>query len=168
MTKTMLDTPPTTQPPRPTSLTAQPLRTVAAGSFALAVLAGVAEAVVAISTIVAQEGVTDALVTQVTLRGLIFAAALTCAWFLARGRRWAWWALLLGLGVVGLASMVLPMAAALADGASWFTAFEGDVSPAFPVIRALHVLFVLVGVAVMLHPAVRASLGTSSRRQTQS
>ena len=146
-----------------TAPTAQPLRTIAAGAFALAVLAGIAEAVVSVATIVAQDDADAALLTQVAVRGLIFAVALTCAWFLARGRRWAWWALLLGLGVVGLASMVLPMAAALADGASWSTAFEGDVSPVFPVVRALHILSVLVGVAVMLRPEVRASLrGRSS------
>jgi hypothetical protein len=142
-----------------TSRTAQPLRTVAAGAFAFAVLAGIAETVVAVTTIVTQEGADGAVLAQVLVRGLIFAVALTCAWFLAQGRRWAWWALLLGLGVVGLASMVLPMAAALADGASWSTAFEGDVSPVFPVIRALHILSVLVGVVVMLRPEVRASLG---------
>lgn len=144
-------------------VTDQPLRTIAAGAFALAVLAGIAETAVAVTSIVAQHGFDDAVLTQVLIRGLIFAAALTCAWFLARGRRWAWWALLLGLGVVGLASMVLPMAAALADGASWSTAFEGDVSPFFPVIRALHILFVLAGVAVMLRPEVRASLGGRKR-----
>jgi hypothetical protein len=55
--------------------------------------------------------------------------------------------------------MVLPMGAALADDASWSTAFEGDVSPVFPVIRALHILSVLVGVVVMLRPEVRTSLG---------
>ncbi|GAA4709964.1 hypothetical protein APR04_001002 [Promicromonospora umidemergens] len=134
------------------------LRTLSAAAFALAVLAGVAETVVAVSSIVAQDGTDGAVVAQALVRGLIFAAALVCAWFLARGRRWAWWALLLGLGMVGLASMVVPMATALADGASWSTAFEGDVSPAFPVIRALHILFVLVGVGVMLRPEVRASL----------
>jgi hypothetical protein len=138
--------------------TNQPLRTAAAGAYALAVLAGIAETVVAITSIVAQEGLDGAVVAQALVRGLIFAAALTCAWFLARGRRWAWWALLLGLGVVGLASMVLPMAAALADGASWSTAFESDVSPVFPAIRALHILFVLAGVGLTLQPAVRGSL----------
>lgn len=143
--------------------TAQPLRTVAAGAFALAVLAGIAETAVAVTSIVTQQGFDDAVLTQVMVRGLIFAAALVCTWYLAQGRRWAWWALLLGLGVVGLASMVVPMAAALADGASWSTAFEGDVSPAFPVIRALHILFVLAGVAVMLRPEVRASLGGRKR-----
>ncbi|MFC8801469.1 hypothetical protein ACFT2C_27360 [Promicromonospora sp. NPDC057138] len=153
MTETAAHHPPTTQP----------LRTIAAGAFALAVLAGIAEAVVAVTSIVAQQEFDDAVLTQVMVRGLIFAAALACAWFLAQGRRWAWWALLLGLGVVGLASMVLPMAAALADGASWSTAFEGDVSPAFPVIRALHIMFVLAGVAVMLRPEVRASLAPTRR-----
>ncbi|MEV0895040.1 hypothetical protein [Promicromonospora sp. NPDC050262] len=141
-----------------TLLTGRSLRIAAAGAFALAVAAGIAEAVVAVTSIVAQQGADDALVTQVVARGLVFAAALTCAWYLARGRRWAWWALLLGLGVVGLASMLLPMAAALADGASWSTVFEGDVAPLFPVIRALHIVSVLTGVTLMLHPAVRASL----------
>ncbi|MFJ3404502.1 hypothetical protein [Promicromonospora sp. NPDC090134] len=141
------------------------LRTSAAGAFALAVAAGIAEAVVAVTSIVTQQGADGALLAQVGLRGLIFAAALTCAWYLARGRRWAWWALLLGLGVVGLASMLLPMAALLADGASWSTAFEGDVSPLFPVIRALHILFVLAGVTLALHPAVRASLGAGAARR---
>ncbi|WP_129789829.1 hypothetical protein [Promicromonospora panici] len=158
MTDTATYGPPTAQPP-----TAPPLRMIAAGAFALAVLAGIAETVVAVTSRVAQQGFDDAVLTQVMVRGLIFAVALVCAWHLARGRRWAWWALLLGLGVVGLASMVVPMAAALADGASWSTAFEGDVSPAFPVIRALHILFVLAGVAVMLRPQVRASLGGQKR-----
>ena len=148
-----------------TLLTGRSLRTSAAGAFALAVAAGIAEAVVAVTSIVAQQGADGALLAQVGLRGLIFAAALTCAWYLARGRRWAWWTLLLGLGVVGLASMLLPMAALLADGASWSTAFEGDVSPLFPVIRALHILFVLAGVTLALHPAVRASLGAGAVRR---
>lgn len=138
--------------------TSRPLRTAAAVAFALAVLAGIAETVVAVGSIVAQEGLDGAVVAQAGVRGLIFAAALACAWFLARGRRWAWWALLLGLGVVGLASMVLPMAAALSDGAPWSTAFEGDVSPVFPVVRALHILLVLAGVGLMLLPSVRGSL----------
>jgi hypothetical protein len=149
MTRTVAHHPPTVQP----------LRTIAAGAFALAVLAGIAETVVAVTSIAAQQGFTDAVLTQVLIRGTIFAVALACTWFLAQGRRWAWWALLLGLGVAGLASMVVPMAAALVDGASWSTAFEGDVSPVFPVIRALHILFVLAGVWVMLRPEVRASLG---------
>lgn len=153
------------EPASPTLLTAPSPRTAAAGAFALAVLAGIAETVVAVSSVVAQQGADGALLAQVGVRGLIFAAALTCAWYLARGRRWAWWALLLGLGVVGLGSMLLPMAALLADGASWSTVFEGDVSPVFPVIRALHILFVLAGVALALHPVVRASLGAGGRNQ---
>ena len=147
------------EPASPTLLTAPSLRTAAAGTFALAVLAGIAETAVAFSSIVVRQGADGAVVTQAGVRGLIFAAALACAWNLARGRRWAWWALLLGLGVVGLASMLLPLAAALADGASWSTVFEGDVAPLFPVIRALHIVSVLTGVTLMLHPAVRASLG---------
>lgn len=142
----------------PTSSTAHRLRTAAAGAFALAVLVAIAEAAVAVVSIATQHGADGALVAQVLVRGLIYAAALICSWFLARGRRWAWWALLLGIGVVGLASMVLPMAAALADGASWFTALDGDVSPVFPVLRALHILLVLVGVALLLRGDVRASL----------
>lgn len=146
-----------------TAPTAQPLRTIAAGAFALAVLAGVAETVIALTSIAAEQGLDGAVAAQAVVRGLIFAAALTCARFLAQGRRWAWWALLLGLGVVGLASMLLPMAAALADGASWSVVFEGDVSPFFPAIRGLHILSVLVGVATMLHPEVRASLAGPHR-----
>lgn len=153
------------EPASPTLLTAPSLRTAAAGAFALAVLAGIVETVVAVSSIVARQGFDGAVVVQAGVRGLIFAAALACAWNLARGRRWAWWALLLGLGVVGLGSMLLPMAALLADGASWSTVFEGDVSPVFPVIRALHILFVLAGVTLALHPAVRASLGTGATRR---
>ena len=44
---------------------------------------------VAVTSIVARNGFDDAVLTQVLLRTLIFAAALTCAWFLARGRTWA-------------------------------------------------------------------------------
>lgn len=96
------------------------------------------------------------------LRGAIFAVALACAWFLAQGRRWAWWALLIGLGLLGTASMVLPMASDLANGADLYTALGGDVSAAFPAVRVLHLGFVLAGVVAMLHPEVRTTL--SKRR----
>lgn len=145
-------------------LTGRPLRRAAAGAFALAVLAGIVEAVLAVTAIVARDGFGDALLTQLALRGLVFAAALASAWYLARGRRWAWWVLLLGLGVVGLASMLVPMATALADGASWATVLDADTSPLFPVVRVLHVLLVLAGVTLMLHPAVRASLADGRER----
>ena len=60
--------------------TGRPLRRAAAGAFALAVLAGVVEAVLAVTAVVTRDGFGDALLTQVTLRGLIFAAALASAW----------------------------------------------------------------------------------------
>ncbi|MFI6427845.1 hypothetical protein [Promicromonospora sp. NPDC050880] len=140
-------------------VTGRSLRTVAAGAFVLAVLAGIAEAILAVTSIAGTTGLGGGVLVQVAVRGAVFATALTCAWYLARGRRWAWWALLLGLGGAGLASMLVPMAAALADGASWSTVFDAGTSPLFPAVRALHILSVLVGVTVMLHPGVRASLG---------
>lgn len=133
-------------------------RTLSAAAFALAVLAGIAEGVLSVATIGAQQGIDAGLVAQMVLRGAIFAAALACAWLLARGRRWAWWALLIGLGVLGTASMLLPMAAELAGGLSLYSALGGDTSAAFPVVRVLHIGFVLAGVITMLRPEVRASL----------
>ena len=136
-------------------------RKLAAASFALAVLAGIAEGVLSVAAVGAQ-GIDGGLVAQMIVRGTIFAAALTCAWFLAQGRRWAWWALLVGLGMLGMASMVVPMAAELAGGAGLAGALGGDVSAALPAVRVLHIAFVLVGVVAMLRPDVRASL--SARR----
>lgn len=147
------------------------LRTLSASAFALAVLAGIAEGVVSVAAIQAQQGIDGDLVAQMLLRGLVFAAALVCAWFLARGRRWAWWALLAGLGVLGLASMVLPMAADLAGGATWYDTLGGDTSAVMPAIRVLHIAFVVAGVVAMLQPRVRLSLdgskGSDSARQEQ-
>ncbi|MFD6140400.1 hypothetical protein [Promicromonospora sp. NPDC060271] len=79
------------------------------------------------------------------------------------GRRWAWWALLAGLGVLGLASMVVPMAADLAAGSSWYHTLGGDVSPVLPAIRVVHIAFVVAGVVTMLQPRVRLSLDGAGR-----
>lgn len=154
---------PAATPPGPTRSVprrAVPLRTLSAAAFALAVLAGVAEAVISVGVVTGEQGAgLDAgLTAQLALRGAIFAGALTCAWLLARGRRWAWWALLLGLGLLGTASMALPMAADLVGGASLFSALGGDGSAAFPVVRVLHLGLVVAGVATMLHPDVRTTL----------
>ncbi|MDR7385764.1 hypothetical protein [Promicromonospora iranensis] len=139
------------------------LRTLSATAFALAVLAGIAEGAVSVAAIQAQQGIDGALGAQMAFRGVIFAAALACAWFLARGRRWAWWALLAGLGVLGLASMVLPMAADLAAGGSWYDTLGGDTSAVMPAIRVLHIAFVVAGVVTMLQPRVRLSLDGARR-----
>lgn len=144
-------------------MTETKLRTLSAAAFALAVLAGIAEGAVSVAAIHAQEGIDGGLVIQMAFRGLIFAAALACAWYLAAGRCWAWWALLAGLGVLGLASMVVPMAADLAGGASWYYTLGGDVSPAMPAIRVLHIGFVVAGVVTMLQPRVRLSLDGAGR-----
>jgi hypothetical protein len=149
-------------------MTETKLRTLSAVAFALAVLAGIAEGVVSVAAVHAQQGIDGGLVAQMALRGVIFAAALGCAWFLARGRRWAWWALLLGLGVLGLASMVVPMGADLAGGASWHLTLGGDTSTAMPAIRVLHIAFVLAGVVTMLRPEVRTSLDGASRSARRS
>ncbi|WP_275003458.1 hypothetical protein [Promicromonospora iranensis] len=139
------------------------LRTLSATAFALAVLAGIAEGVVSVAAIQTEQGIDAALGAQMAFRGVIFAAALACAWFLARGHRWAWWALLAGLGVLGLASMVLPMAADLAAGGSWYYTLGGDTSAAMPAIRVLHIAFVVAGVVTMLQPRVRLSLDGARR-----
>ena len=155
----------TLRPAGPRPGTARPVRTrgaalrkLSAAAFALAVLAGIAEGVLSVATIAAQQGVDSGLVAQPVLRGAIFAAALMCAWLLARGRRWAWWALLIGLGVLGTASMLVPMAADLAGGESLYSTLGGDTSAALPAVRVLHIGFVLAGVAAMLPREVRTTL----------
>ncbi|GAB2476102.1 hypothetical protein GCM10027063_16220 [Promicromonospora xylanilytica] len=152
---------------RPAPQRAVPLRTLSAAAFALAVLAGVAEAVLSVGVIVGDQGtagIDPGLAAQLVLRGAIFAGALTCAWLLAQGRRWAWWALLLGLGLLGTASMALPLASDLMGGASLYSALGGDVSAAFPVVRVLHLGLVAAGVVTMLHPDVRTTLSERGRR----
>ncbi|MBE1877210.1 hypothetical protein [Myceligenerans pegani] len=141
-------------------MTEPTFRTLSAIAFALAVLAGIAETAIVLASIDPAQA-DGGLLPQLALRGLVFAGALVCAWFLARGRRWAWWALLLGLGVLGLASMVLPPAAELAAGTGWYDALGGDTSAAFPVLRGLHIALVVTGVAAMIRPEVRGSLGAA-------
>ena len=68
--------------------------------------------------------------------------------------------------MLGLASMMLPMVADLAAGGSWYATLGGDLSAAMPMIRVLHIVFVVAGVVAMLQPRVLLSLAGARSQDT--
>jgi len=110
-------------------------------AWTLAVIAGVAETVLAVSPEIASGEPALDLLPVLALRGLVYGAAAALVIALARRRRWARTALTICLSMIGLASMLLPL---LADVAA------GDVpSPAFLTVRGAHIAAVVIATAAM-------------------
>ncbi len=129
------------------------------GAFALwatAVAAGVVETVLAVGGMVADGSASAAgIAVGVAVRVVVFAAALLVAVRMRRGHHWARIALVLGLGVVGTASMVIGPVRALLRGDSLGSALAeaGAVELLFGASRVVHVAAVLTAVVLMFLPA---------------
>jgi hypothetical protein len=123
---------------------------VACIAFGLAVTAGVTEAVLAVSGFIASGHYPDGMALQILVRVLAYALGYLLVLLLRRGRVFAWWALLIFLGIVGLGSLVVPMIGDLAHGASAYTALGGDGGLAFFLVRVTHIVLVIIGVIGLL------------------
>ncbi|WP_211247344.1 hypothetical protein [Cryptosporangium arvum] len=88
------------------------------------------------------------------VRAVVYTVVLLVVARFWRGRNWARLTLAVGLGVVGMLSLVLEPVSWLADGHSLADALsEGGLALALTIaIRALHVAAVLVGLALMFRP----------------
>lgn len=127
---------------------------VAFGAWLVAVGAGVFET----CSVVAREGLTGDAGGGVAVRTAVFAVAVAVAWQMRAGRRWARITLAVGLGVVGLASLIADPIAWLAAGNSVprLIADSGPADLAFGVSRAVHVAAVLTGLTLMFTPSANA------------
>lgn len=141
--------------PLPITVTGPPPSARAAARLLwLALLAGVVEAGVRAGV---PASVYDAAVSLDALlpRLLLYGAVGWVVWRFLAGRRWAFWVLLVGVGVVGTASLVVePVGWLLAGpdlGAALrgLTAAEGGIALA----RAAHLLAVLAAVVCLLRPS---------------
>jgi hypothetical protein len=132
---------------------------VAFALWLVAVAAGAFETLLVVGRMVADGSGSGAeIVMGVTVRLCIFTAAVITAVYMRRGRGWARIALALGLGVVGMASLVAGPIGRLLQGESVGTLLsQSNASDLlFGVSRALHVIAVLAALVCMFLPASNA------------
>lgn len=127
--------------PRPVS--------IAFAGVVVALLAGVAEALVHTAVALEKaEADVGGLAVGLAVRAAIYLAVLAAAVLMSRGSHPARLALTLGLGVVGLSSLLIePVTAVLDGGIPWSAATPGALLIA--TLRAVHVAAVLVAVPAM-------------------
>ena len=125
----------------------------AAVALALALVAGIVEALAR----AAEAGPTDLMTTLLTFmpRLLLYGVVAVVIRQLLHSRRWALWALLIGIGGIGTASLVVDPIIWLASGpdirgvvAGW-SALEWLAAAA----RTVHLAAVLIAVVLLLRPA---------------
>ncbi len=151
MTSTAFSVRPRTDPPRSVS--------VAFTALVTALLCGVGEAITYIAVRLDRPD-TDigSFATGLAIRGGIYLLVLGVAVRMARGSRWARMVLTFGIGVIGLASLIIePLAAALSAKQI------GDLFDHLTVaaviagtFRTGHILAVLVAIPAMYRPTARA------------
>ncbi|MFI5914271.1 hypothetical protein [Dactylosporangium sp. NPDC051541] len=119
--------------------------------WAVAIGAGIFETVL----VVAGGRAGDGAVAGVAVRVAVFAAAAFAVARMAAGRPWARIALAVGLGVVGLLSLVVDPLLWLADGGSPVAVIResGPVDLLFGASRVVHVAAVLAACVLMFRPA---------------
>ncbi|MEU4739039.1 hypothetical protein AB0G02_01065 [Actinosynnema sp. NPDC023658] len=124
-----------------------------------AVAAGVFETVVAVSQMIADgSGSAAELTVGISIRVVVFTAAVLVAARMRAGRQWARVALVLGLGVLGVASMVVEPLVELLRGERALSDLldAGVVDLAFFASRVVHVTAVYAAVVLMFRPAANA------------
>lgn len=138
------------------SLVEEPPPTVraATASWAAAVGAGVVETIGTVAVLAASPS-EDVAPAEIGMRAVIYTVVLLVMSQFWRGRRWARTALALGLGVVGMLSLVADPIGWLIEGHSLGDALSSaDLSLALLIaIRTLHVAAVVVACVLMFRPA---------------
>lgn len=135
------------------STRSSPPRTVriAFAGMIAAVMSGVVEAACHVASTVSETGLAS-VAGGLAVRAVIYAVVLMVSYRMLRGDRWARALLAVGIGVVGLASLIMePLSALLAGDA-------GSLSTQDPVVvvaRFVHIAAVLVAVPAMFTPSAR-------------
>ncbi|MFI2473801.1 hypothetical protein [Nocardia xishanensis] len=128
---------------------------LAAAGFVVALLAGVGEALArAAMTLERPDADVSSLVIGSAVRGAIYLIVFAIVVRMTRGDRAARLVLALGIGILGLASLLVePLTTLVTDG------LDLSVTPsslAIGTLRTIHVLAVLVAIPAMYAPGARA------------
>ncbi|WP_433524319.1 hypothetical protein ACQPZ2_03825 [Nocardia pseudovaccinii] len=150
MTGTAFSVQPRTDPPRSVS--------VAFTGLVVALLCGVGEAITYTAVQLDRPNADiGSLATGLAIRGGIYLVVLGVAIQMARGARWARLVLTFGIGVIGLASLIIePLAATLS--AKQIGDLFADLTASAVItgtFRTGHILAVLVAIPAMYHPTAR-------------
>lgn len=113
-------------------------------------LAGVAESVIAVATGLLSGSLPPQWPLEIGVHLLVYVVAAVLIALTWRQNRAARWALLILLGIIGTASLVVPMIIELAAGHPLMQALGGDISLAFPFLRAAHIVLVVAGSGALL------------------
>ncbi|MRH86637.1 hypothetical protein GFY24_03980 [Nocardia sp. SYP-A9097] len=124
-----------------------PLLSLAYRAIVVALLAGVGETVVQAATALADSD-GGGIVSGLLIRSAIYLTVLTVAVRMAAGIVWARIVLIIGLGIVGLASLVIEPISAMASGG---ISIDWSIrTVAIGVFRTVHIIAVLVAVPAMV------------------
>jgi uncharacterized membrane protein YidH (DUF202 family) len=125
-----------------------------AGTWFLAVGAGVAESVLGVIGVLSSDDIPwAALVAQIALRTIVYGGLFVVVdKFFRQGRNWSRTLLAVALGIVGMATLVAGPIGWLA-GDRDFDALDLDAGFfAFAVIRSVHVMAVIAAIVLMYQP----------------
>ncbi|MEV4239556.1 MULTISPECIES: hypothetical protein [unclassified Nocardia] len=150
MTGTAFSAQPRTDPPRSIS--------VAFIGLVVALLCGVGEAITYIAVQLDRPNADiGSLATGLAIRGGIYLVVLGVAVQMARGARWAKTVLTLGIGVIGLASLIIEPLAATLSAKQIGDLFDNLTASAVitGTFRTGHILAVLIAIPAMYHPSAR-------------
>ncbi|MFF3227867.1 hypothetical protein ACFYV7_34080 [Nocardia suismassiliense] len=131
----------------------------------VALLAGVAEAIVRIAALLEREEVDVAsLATGLAMRLGIYLVVLLVAIRMTHGARWARLVLTVGIGVIGLLSLVIEPLAALLSADKFGDLFANTTveSATIGLFRVIHIVAVLVAIPAMYHPEARRFFSPAS------
>ncbi|MEV6274344.1 hypothetical protein [Nocardia sp. NPDC051832] len=131
---------------------------LAFGALVAALLAGVAEAL-AQAALLLERSDTDlgGLATGLALRATIYLVVLAVAIRMTHGDRWARIALTFGIGVLGLASLLIEPIRAVLSADDFADLFDGITASGvgIAILRAIHVAAVLIAIPAMYHRTAR-------------
>ncbi|MEV6137121.1 hypothetical protein AB0L63_13890 [Nocardia sp. NPDC051990] len=150
MTGTAFSVQPRTDAPRSVS--------VAFTALVIALLCGVGEAITHTAVQLDRpDADIGSLATGLAIRAGIYLVVLGVAVRMARGARWARMALTFGIGVIGLASLIIEPLAATLSAKQIGDLFDNLTASAVinGTFRTAHVLAVLVAIPAMYHPTAR-------------
>lgn len=138
------------RPPRPVS--------VAFTAMVVALLCGVGEALTyTAATLDGPDADVASLATGLGVRTVIYAVVLAVTIRMARGDRWARAVLTFGIGVIGLASLIMEPLAAWLSAKEFGDLFTdiGTTSIVTATFRIAHIVAVLIAIPAMYAPAAR-------------
>jgi len=126
---------------------------LAVALLAVALVSGAVEAYVRVAQ--STGGVPLAVLDEITPRLVLYGVIGLVVGRFHRGSRWAHGVLLVGIGVVGTASLVIDPVMWLVSGPDVGATVAGLTAADWLVVtaRAVHLVAVLVAVALMLHPS---------------